>query len=144
MAKLTLTQAQDMIAAGLTLARQHSLGPLTLVVLNEGGQVKATASQDGSGTLRYDIALGKASAALGMGFGTRQFYSLVQNGVLPEMFATTINGAAQGNFIPMPGGVLIKDKQGVIGALGVSGASSDDDEKIAIGAITTQGFSASP
>ena len=144
MAKLTLTQAQKMIDAGLSMARQQKLGPLTLVVLNEGGQIKATASEDGSGTLRYDIALGKASAALGMGFGTRQFYSLVQNGVLPEMFATTINGAAQGNFIPMPGGVLIKDKEVTIGALGVSGASSDQDEKIAIEAITTLGFSASP
>jgi len=97
------------------------------------------------GTLRYEIALGKASAALGMGFGTRQFNTLIQNGILPEMFANCINGAAQGNFIPLPGGVLIMDNnRETIGAVGISGANSDQDESVAIQVIEAENLLASP
>jgi uncharacterized protein GlcG (DUF336 family) len=140
---IQLKQALTMIENGLSLARQTSMSPLTLVVLDSGGHVKASASEDGSGTVRYKIAKGKAAAALGMGFGTRQLHTLIRQGTLPEMFANTINGANHGEFIPLPGGVLILDDQQIIGAMGVSGASSDQDEQIAVSSIESQGLIAS-
>jgi uncharacterized protein GlcG (DUF336 family) len=141
---IQLNQALKMIENALSLARQASMSPLTLVVLDSGGHVKASASEDGSGTVRYQIAKGKATAALGMGFGTRQFHNLIRQGVLPEMFANTINGANNGEFIPLPGGVLIYDGQTIIGAMGISGANSDQDEQIALASIKSQGLLASP
>lgn len=130
-----LERAQLMISDALALARKKQLPPLSIVVLDNGAHVKAMASEDGVGTQRYEIALGKANAALGMGFNTRDFYSLVNNGVLPEMFSSAINGATSGKFIPLPGGVLVKEKGQVIGAIGISGASSDMDDYIASAVI---------
>jgi len=141
---IQLDQSLKIIENALSLARQASMSPLTLVVLDSGGHVKASASEDGSGTVRYQIAKGKAAASLGMGFGTRQFHNLIRQGVLPEMFANTINGANNGEFIPLPGGVLIYEGQRIIGAMGISGASSDQDEKIAVASIKSQGLLASP
>jgi len=140
---IKLKAALNLIEYGLEEAEKQNSAPLTLVVLDNGGHIKASASQDNSGTARFDIAKGKAAAALGLGFGTRQFYNLVNKNVLPEMFATTINGATGGNFIPLPGGVLILEAGEVIGAIGISGASSDLDEFIAIKAIERLGLSAS-
>ncbi|GLR71699.1 GlcG/HbpS family heme-binding protein [Agaribacter marinus] len=128
---IDLIQAQMLLNNALKLARAKALPPLSIVVLDSGAHLKVMASEDGVGTQRYQIALGKAQAALGMGFDTRQFYQLVKSGVLPEMFATSINGATGGQFIPLPGGVLIYHQQQVIGAMGVSGASSDLDEWVA-------------
>ena len=144
MSNITLKQAQNIIEHSLEFARKQGLPPLALVVLDAGAHVKASVCEDRAGTLRYEIALGKASAALGMGFGTRQFHQLIKQGVLPEMFASTINGAAKGAFIPLPGGVLIVDGSGVIGAIGISGANSDSDERVALYAIDKTGLRASP
>ncbi len=79
-----------------------------------------------------------------MVFGTGQFYSLVKNKVLPDMFAVCINGATNGQFIPLPGGVLIINQGQVVGALGVSGASSELDESVAVSAIQSCQFTAGP
>ena len=132
---ITLDQAQEILTTVLKNAREVNSAPLSIAILDNGGHLKAYASEDGSGTQRGKIAQGKANAALGMGFGTRQFYNLVQQGVLPEMFASTINGASNGEFIPLPGGVLILEADVIIGALGISGASSNEDEQIAVNAI---------
>ncbi|GDY24458.1 hypothetical protein AHAT_03480 [Agarivorans sp. Toyoura001] len=133
---ITLRQARSLITESLALARGKALPPLSIVVLDSGAHLKAMVSEDGVGTQRYQIALGKAHAALGMGFNTRQFYQLVKSEVLPEMFAATINGATGGEFIPLPGGVLIVEQQQVMGAIGISGASSDLDEWVATNAIS--------
>ncbi len=140
---IQLRQALKIIENTLSLARQASMPPLTLVVLDNGAHVKASASEDGSGTARFQIAKGKAAAALGMGFGTRQFHDLISQGVLPEMFANTINGANNGEFIPLPGGILIYEGKALIGAIGISGASSDQDEQLALAGIKSQGLIAS-
>jgi uncharacterized protein GlcG (DUF336 family) len=136
---ISLTQAQAIVVKSLKLARQHNCPPLSITVLDNGGHLKAFASEDGSGTMRGKIAEGKANAALAMGFDTKQFHQLVKQGVLPEMFANCINGASDGHFIPLPGGVLIVDTNNtrglVLGAVGISGAASDTDEQIALAAI---------
>ncbi|MBU2985322.1 heme-binding protein [Saccharophagus degradans] len=139
---LSLRQALTAIDCALGYAQQQSLPPLTMVVLDAGAHVKACASADGSGTQRYEIALGKASAALGMGFGTRTFSELVKKGTLPAEFSSAINGATHGRFIPLPGGVLIFEQGQVVGAIGISGASSNADEEVAIAAIEQCGLTA--
>lgn len=141
---LSLVDAQRMVTEALATARKKNLPALAIALLDSGGHVKAFASEDDAGTQRGQIATGKANAALGMGFGTGQFYSLVKENVLPEMFAVCINGATNGQFIPLPGGVLILKDGQVIGALGVSGASSELDEIVAVSAIQSCRFTASP
>lgn len=137
--------ALSMINNAMTLFKTEYLPPLAIVILDNRSQIKASISDDGVGTLRHDIALGKASAALGMGFGTRQLHTLIKDGILPEMFANCINGAATGNFIPLPGGVLILNElKEVIGAIGISGANSNQDESIAIELIKKEGLLPSP
>lgn len=138
-------QGLSLLNNAIAIGRDMALPPLAVVVLDSRSCVKASLCDDGVGTLRYDIALGKASAALGMGFGTRQFHQLVKRNILPEMFADCINGAARGKFIPLPGGVLILDKsQRIVGAMGISGANSDQDEAVAVRALESEGFLASP
>lgn len=139
---ISLADAQNILKEALLIARKKQLPPLTIVILDSGGHLKALASEDGAGTQRVQIAQGKANAALGMGFGTGQFNSLVKNNVLPEMFAVCINGATNGQFIPLPGGVLIINNREIVGALGISGATSEADEKIAVTAIKNSHFTA--
>lgn len=141
---LSLIDAQNIVSEALSGARKNMLQPLTIAVLDSGGHLKAFASEDGSGTQRGEIAEGKANAALGMGFSSGQFNTLVKNNVLPEMFAVCINGATHGQFIPLPGGLLIYENENVVGAVGISGASSEEDEKIAVSAIQSCHFKADP
>lgn len=141
---ISLNNAQNIVSTALSVARHKHASPLSMALLDSGGHLKAFASEDGSGIHRGKIAKGKANAALGMGFGTGKFNALVKNNVLPEMFAACINGVTQGQFIPLPGGVLIIEDAQIIGALGISGASSAVDESIAISAIQSCGFIADP
>ncbi|AWB65654.1 cellulose-binding protein [Saccharobesus litoralis] len=134
---ITLLQAQSILDSALALAITYQTPPLAIVILDNGGHVKVASCQDGVGTARFEIAQHKANAALAMGFDSGQFYQLVNNQVLPEMFATCINGATQGKFIPLPGGVLINHNKQTLGAIGISGASSGMDEKIALQAINS-------
>ena len=141
---LSLVDAQRIVKEALAAARKKNLPALAIALLDSGGHLKAFASEDDAGTQRGQIATGKANAALGMGFGTGQFYSLVKDNVLPEMFAVCINGATNGQFIPLPGGVLILKDGQVVGALGVSGASSELDENVAVSAIQSCRFTVCP
>ena len=132
---LTLQQAQHILQQALALSTELSAAALSIAILDAGGHLKAFASEDRAGIARAQIAQGKAAAALGMGFGTRKLHNLIVQGILPQMFATCINGATQGSFIPLPGGVLIYHQDNLLGAVGISGASSDLDEKVAVRAI---------
>ena len=142
--EISLVDAHRIVKEALNSARAKNLPALAIALLDSGGNLKAFASEDDAGTQRGQIATGKANAALGMGFGTGRFYSLVKNKVLPDMFAACINGATNGQFIPLPGGVLIINQGPVVGALGVSGASSELDESVAVSAIQSCQFTAGP
>ena len=141
---ISLSEAQAIVTAAISIARNKKSSPLSIALLDSGGHLKAFACEDGAGIHRGKIAEGKANAALGMGFGTGQFYSLIENKVLPEMFAVCINGATQGQFIPLPGGVLIVENGHIVGALGISGDSSKLDESVAVSAIQSCNFNAMP
>jgi uncharacterized protein GlcG (DUF336 family) len=141
---LSLIDAQSIVLTALEIAREKRSPPLSIALLDNGGHLKYLASEDGTGTQRVEIAQGKANAALGMGFGTGQFNTLIKNKVLPEMFAVCINGATNGQFMPLPGGVLIVKNDQVLGAMGISGASSELDEIVAVLAIEHCHFNAMP
>lgn len=137
---ITLTQAQTVVAETLNEGRALSLKPLSVVVLDAGGHMIAFAREDGSSNLRPQIATAKASGALALGVSSR---------VIGEMAIerpTFINAAAGLNaagIVPAAGGVLVRDASGtIIGAVGVTGDTSDNDEAAALAGIRAAGLSA--
>jgi uncharacterized protein GlcG (DUF336 family) len=116
------------------------LGPLTVVVLDGGGHVKAAERQDGSSNLRFEVAHGKAYGALGLGMGSR---ALMARALEQPFFVAAVNGVFGGALVPVPGGVLVRDEEGrLVGAVGVSGDTSDNDEQAACAGIDAANFSA--
>jgi uncharacterized protein GlcG (DUF336 family) len=135
---LTLDQARTMIAA--TLKKGHELGlkPLSVVVLDAGGHVQAFEREDGASPGRFGIAQGKAygSVMLGMA-GTAQ----MARADAQAYFMTAMNGVYGGQVVPVPGGLLIRDDAGaVIGALGVTGDTSDNDVIAAQAGVAATGL----
>lgn len=127
---LTLEQASIIIDKALEKGRERDLKPLTIVVLDAGGQLKAMKREDGSSLLRPEIAGGKAWGALGMGFGGREF---ARRAAANPMFIQALSVASGGRVIPVAGGVLIRDAAGEIaGAVGISGDTSENDETCAV------------
>lgn len=136
MTKITLKQAETMVDRALRKGRELDLAPLTCVVLDAGGHVMVAKREDGAGILRFDIANGKAWGALGMGFGTRE---ITQRAAAMPAFFDAIAVSSHGRIIPSPGGVLIADKNGeVLGAIGISGDTGDNDEICAITAVEAE------
>lgn len=133
----------DTIADGVLAAgKAEGMLPLTVAVLDVGGGIVVVKRGDGCGILRADIAIGKAWGALGMGISSRTARDRLKERVA---FQAALSAAAQGRFIPVPGGVLIRAASGeVIGAVGVSGDASDRDEYAAIEAVKKAGFVPDP
>jgi uncharacterized protein GlcG (DUF336 family) len=134
---LTLKQAQAIIDAALKKGRDAKMKPLTVAVLDARGQLKAYAMEEG-GLLRYDIATGKAWGALGMGRSSRALGKMAEE---RPMFIQAAIAASGGRLVPVPGGVLVKDRAGaIVGAVGVSGDTSDNDELCAVAGIEAAGL----
>ncbi len=133
MTQLTLDKAQRIVSAGLKFARDANFKPMGIVVLDARGAMVACAIEDNSSLRRFEIAHGKAHGCLGMGIGGRS----VEKRVLERPhFGAAIAHVFDGDFIPVPGGVLIRNEAGaIIGAVGVSGDTSDNDEAAAIAGI---------
>lgn len=138
---LTLTTAQKLADLCLTRAQQMALKPLTVAVVDAAGQLVVLLRQDGTSLMRPDIAQGKAKGAVGMGLGSRALYNRAQQ---QPYFIQSMNALAGGSLVPVPGGVLIRDQGDIIGAIGITGDSSDNDEACAIHAITALGLVADP
>lgn len=138
MSRISLDTARSIVAAALAKGRAEGMKPLTVVVLDAGGHVVAAEREDGSSNLRFEIAFGKANAALAMGIGTR---GLMKRAEQQAYFVQAVNGLAGGRFIPVPGGVLVRDEAGeVIAAVGISGDTSDADELCALAGIAASGL----
>jgi len=137
--KLTLDQAQGMIAACLEWRKANDLKPLTIAVLDSGGFLIALAREDGTSTLRPDIAQGKARGAISMGLGSRALYERAK---VEPFFIQSMNALSAGSLVPVAGGVLIKQDGVILGAVGVTGDVSGNDEACAIAAIEGAGFTA--
>ena len=139
---LPLAAAEQMIDGALAAAIAEGFLPLTVVVLDAGGHVVALKRQDGSGILRVDIATGKAWGALGMGIPSRTIRDRL--GARPA-FQGALAAASGGRFVPVPGGGLVLDGDGkVIGAVGISGDTSEKDEYCAIQGINAAGLDPAP
>ena len=139
---LSLAQAAAILDECLAVRQKEGLLPLAVALLDAGGQLVAFKREDGCGVMRYDIAFGKAWAALGMGMSTRLIRDRLAN---RPAFQSALASASDGRFIPVPGGVLIlNEHKAVIGAVGVSGDASDRDEYCAIHAIQTAGLGCEP
>ena len=138
---LTLEVAQSIIATAIAKGHDLGLNPLTVAVLDAGGHVKALAREDNTSTLRPDIATGKAHGAIALGLGSRTIFNRAKE---QPYFIQTMNALANGSLVPVPGGVLIRDSGKIIGAVGITGDSSDNDEACAITAIEAAGFTADP
>lgn len=133
MARLTLAQANTIVGTALAKGRELGLAPLTVAVLDAGGHLTAFAREDGSGILRPQIAMGKAWGALGMGFGSR---TLAKRAADNPAFFGALFAASEGRLVPAAGGVLVKDAGGeLLGAVGISGDTSDKDEACALAGI---------
>lgn len=140
MARLTLEQAATIVDVTLGKGREMGMNPLTVAVVDDGGHLKAFKREDGPGAaLRPQIATGKAAGAVGMGRSSRQLGAMAAE---RPHFVNALAAAAQGRLIPVPGGVLIKDGDEIVGAVGVSGDTSDNDELAAVAGIEAAGLSA--
>lgn len=139
---LTLDTARTIIAG----TRKHAAGagfkPMTVVVLDAGGHVVAVEREDGSSMKRFEIGFGKAHGALSLGMGSR---SIMGRAEQQAYFIAAVTSAVGGALVPVPGGVLVRDTDGaLLGAVGVTGDTSDNDEAAAIAGIESAGLVAQP
>ncbi len=139
MADLTLETARKIMDAALAKAGELKLKPLVITILDARGAVKLTAAQDGTSLMRAEIAHGKAYGALAMGMGSRALFQRAQE---QAYFIDAVNTIAKGALVPVPGGVLIQSGATLLGAVGVSGDTSDNDEACAVAGIEAAGLKA--
>ncbi len=139
---ITLETAKTMISVALAKAAEMGLKPLAVIVLDAGGHPVAFERQDGASNLRFQIAHGKAAGAIGLGIGSR---ALMKRAETQAYFVLAANAAFDGALVPVPGGVLARDGAGaILGAVGITGDTSDNDEACAIAAIEAVGLTADP
>ena len=136
---LSLNTAQDIISFCLSWRKENGLNPLTIAVLDSGGYLLALARENGTSNLRPEIAQGKAHGAVSMGLGSRALYNRAKT---EPFFIQAMNSLAGGSLVPVPGGVLIKREGEIIGAVGITGDNSSNDEACAIAAIEHVGLTA--
>lgn len=136
---IDLKSANRVVDRVIELARDQKLKPITAIILDTGGHFVSGQRDDNSSLLRFEIAYGKAWGALGMGRSTRFFEDvLVKN---RPYFANSLEAASGGKFITVYGGVLIRSKEGeLLGAIGVTGDTGANDERIAVAALEDCGF----
>ena len=127
-----------MIAQTLKKGREMGLKPLSVVVLDAGGHVQAFEREDGAAPGRFGIAHGKAYGAVMLGMAGRAQMARAE---AQAYFMAAVNGVYGGAVVPVPGGVLLRDDQGVvIGALGVTGDTSDNDAEAALAGVAAAGL----
>lgn len=138
MASVTIDQARQIVAGAFAHGAANKINPLAVAVLDAGARLVAFERQDGASPGRYEIAFGKAHGAVMLGMGTR---ALMNRAEAQAYFIAAAGAAFDGKLIPVPGGVLIKDAGGaVIGAVGISGDSSDNDEAACLAGIAAAGL----
>jgi uncharacterized protein GlcG (DUF336 family) len=140
--ELTLSIAQTIIAEALLHARDLKLKPLAIVVLDDRGAVKAAVSEDGTSLRRYEVAHGKAYGALALGTGSR---SIGKRAKEQPYFIAAASHIVGGALVPVPGGVLLLSREGILfGSVGASGDSSDNDERVVLAGIEAAGLIGNP
>ena len=135
---LSLKQAQDIIEVALATSRELGYKPMAVAVVDASGHLKAFAREDGASMFRFDIAQAKAWGAVGMGVSSRVLGTRAKEN--PNFFVS-LAATSNGRFLPQTGAVLIKDAAGeVLGAVGASGGTGDEDEQICMAGVEASGL----
>ena len=142
MTTLPLETAAAIVDVALATGAKRGMNSLTVVALDAGGHLVAMKRSDGSGIMRFEIAQGKAYGALGLGLPS----SLLATSLAERpTFLNALGAASNGRFVPVAGGVLVcQDDDTIIGSIGISGDTSDNDEYCAIAAIKAAGYQSLP
>jgi uncharacterized protein GlcG (DUF336 family) len=136
--KLTLEKASIIVDQALAKGREMRLRPLCVAVLDEGGHLRALKREDGASILRPQIAMSKAWGAIGMGESSRRLGERLKD---RPAFLGALSDMSGGKVVPVAGGVLVVDGESIIGAVGVTGGTSDEDEACAVAGIEAAGLS---
>lgn len=137
MTELTLAAAQTIVTEALAHARANKYNPIGVVVLDARGSLKASAAEEGTSLVRWKVAFGKAYGSVAWGAGSKKIEKLAAD--RPNFFAGVAH-LADGGILPVGGGVLILDgHRKIIGAVGISGDTSDNDEAAALAGIKAAG-----
>lgn len=138
MTELTLAKSLEIIDSALAKGKALGLKPLAVAVLDAGGHLKAFQREDGASMMRFEIASGKAYGAIALGVGSRWLNAQAET---RPHFLEGLSAVSGGKIVAIPGGVLVKDSAGaIIGAVGITGDTSDNDEIAAIAGIEAAGF----
>lgn len=138
MSQISLEQARTIVAGAFAEGKRLNLKPLSVAVLDAGGHLLAFERQDGSSTLRPQIASGKAAGALALGVSSRQIAAMAED---RPVFVGALGAIASGGIVPAAGGLIVVDAEGqAIGAVGVTGDTSDNDELCAVAGIGATGL----
>jgi len=139
---LDLHVAQVILQAALAYASEQGFKPMAVGVIDARGALKVFAAQDGTSLKRGEIALAKANGAVALGMGSR---ALMKRAESQGYFIAAATAAIGGSLVPVPGGVLVKNEAGaLLGAIGISGDTSDNDEAAAIAGVKAAGLIADP
>lgn len=142
MHRLTLSVASTIVDAALAHARVQGFAPLSVAVLDSGAHPVAFKREDDASLMRHQIATAKAAGALGMGYGSRE---LAKRANAAPVFYSALFNISGGAMAPSPGGVLIRNAEGlIIGAVGISGDTGDADEACAIAGVKAAGLTPDP
>lgn len=140
MHRLTLAQANTLIDAAFARGAELGLKPLTVTVLDPGGHMIACQRQDGASTLRVKLAQGKAAGALSLGVSSRTIGDMALD---RPHFIASVDTMSEGGMVPAAGGVIVADAGGtILGAIGITGDTSDNDEACALAAVEHAGLRA--
>lgn len=140
MSRITLEQANTIIAAAFDKGRELGLKPLSVAVVDSGGHLIAFQRQDGASTMRLQIACGKAAGALALGISSRKIADMATE---RPSFIAALGPISHHGIIPAAGGIIVVDDHGrPIGAVGVTGDTSDNDETCAVAGIVAASLTA--
>ncbi|ABV92970.1 protein of unknown function DUF336 [Dinoroseobacter shibae DFL 12 = DSM 16493] len=135
---ISIRKARTIIKSALAKGKEMELKPLSVVVLDAGGHPIAFEREDGASPGRFEIARGKAYGAVMLGLPGSAQMARAEN---QAYFMGAMNGAFGGKVVPVPGGVLVKNRKGeVIGAVGVTGDTSENDAEAAVAGIEAAGL----
>jgi len=139
MAEISISKARSIVRGIFKKSREMELKPLSVIVLDAGGNVKAFEREDGASPGRFEIAYGKAYGVVMTGMPGS---ALMKRAEEQAYFVSALNGAFGGRVVPVPGGVLVRDaRDRILGAVGVTGDTSDNDAEVAVEGITAVGLS---
>lgn len=139
---LTLEAARTIVDKSLAYGRAKGFKPLGVVVVDARGALRAALIEDGNSLMRAELAHGKAYGSVALGVGSRTINKMALE---RPHFIAAATGLSKDRLVPVPGGVLIRDASGaLLGAVGISGDTSDNDEAAAVAGIEAAGLKADP